>query len=179
MSQFAAGIHKKGSCLTAVAAMFITASHRSAFCIIWNQVCVWDSGPSAQTHTCVLQSLCNRAPGLAALCLTIYRLRPPFRPRFCVSFCECLGRLGTVDFGGQVKAVILFLNAICSQAGTEPLRGGVGGGGLWSCSKVRRKTVKVLKARTQSFLKELLCWWLFKNTACVLWSLRQDFFFFL
>lgn len=82
------------------------------------------------THPClsrgVLQSLCNREPGWAALCLTICRLRPSFRPRFCVSFGECSGRLGTVDFGGQVKAVILFLNAICSQAGTEPLRGAGG-----------------------------------------------------
>lgn len=44
----------------------------------------------------------------------------------------------TVAFGGQVKAIILFLNAICSQAGREPLGG--------SCSEEGLKSIKVLSS---------------------------------
>lgn len=88
-------------------------------------------------------------------------------------FCECSGELGTVDFGGQVKAVILFLNAICSQAGREPLGGP-------AARRGRRVSRSSAATSIQSFPTELWwfrCRWGVKSTACVLPSLQTVFFF--
>lgn len=116
LSQFAAGIHKKSSCLTSVAAMFITASHRFVF----------GMAGLLHKHKPVFVSGCPAIPleqDTSFGCFVTHTLQveTSISAALLYFFCERTGRLGTVDFGGQVTAVILFLNAICSQAGTEPL----------------------------------------------------------
>lgn len=138
--------------------------------LIWNEVCVWDGWPSAQTQG-VLPSLWNRTPALATLCLTLYRLRPPFQPRFCISFVNARAdwEPWTLEARSKLSSCSWIPFAVRQQQNH------------WgSCSsKEELKSVKVLsshiKARTQSFpteLRWLQCWRVFKiqPVFCGLWE---------
>lgn len=134
--------------------MFMTASYQLALCVIWKRVWVWDGWPSAPTNLCLSQvvppSLCNRTPASAALCLTFYRLRPPFQPRCCISFVNARADWEPCTSGARSKP---------SPRSWMPFAVRQEQNHWGSSNKEGLRSIKVLschvKARTQSFPAEL------------------------
>lgn len=135
--------------------MLITASYQLVLCIVWNKVWLVDGRPPAPTQTCVGLGLsCHPfATGQrnsAALCLTFFRLRPPFQTRFCISFVNARADWEPCTWGARSKPSWCFWMPFAVRQ--EQNHWG-------SFSKERLRSMEVLschvKARTQSFPTEL------------------------